>query len=690
MKIARVLASVCALVVAANARAGERLRYVIYTADGTRAGEQVSDHGNDGRVRVHFIFKDNGRGPELDEEYRLAPDGTYAEYRVKGTSTYGAKVDEKFTRTGDRAAWTSTSERGEKRVSGPAMYVPLNGTIDANSVSIAATAKVPGGKLPLLPAGTLTQRRLDEAEVTRPGGSQRVHLYAQTGQGLTPSFFWATAGETPRIFAFIYPGYIAAIEEGWDDNRAALEARQKKAEAALLQEMAGRLMKPLDGLTVIRNARVFDSEKAALGPASNVYVLRGRISAVTLADAPVGGADREIDAAGRVLLPGLFDMHSHSDRWQGGLNIAAGVTTTRDMGGDNTTVQQIIDETESGRLLGPHIVPAGFLEGDGPNAARGGFVIKNLQEAKDAVDWYAAHGYPQLKIYNSFPKELVRETAAYAHSRGMRVGGHVPAFLRAQEAVEQGFDEIQHINQVLLNFFVTPTTDTRTLERFYLVAEKTAGLNFDSRPVQDFIALLQKQPTVIDTTLGTFDFLRQRDGDVPQVLAAVFEHLPIDVQRSRRVGQMKIPDAATAARYEKSYAKMIEFVGRLYRAGIPLVAGTDEMAGFVLQRELELYVQAGLTPSQALQVATWNAAKYSRTLSDRGTIEPGKRADLVLIDGDPTQNIADIRRVALVITQGKIAVPSEIDRELGIAPFVGKVPEVVDLRQKGRIAEAAR
>ncbi|MDQ2869671.1 MAG: amidohydrolase family protein, partial [Acidobacteriota bacterium] len=664
----------------------------IYTADGTRAGEQVADHGDNGLVKVHFVFKDNGRGPELDEEYRLAPDGTYAEYRVKGTSTYGAKVDEKFTRTGDRAVWASTSERGEKRVSGPAMYVPLNGTIDANSVSIAATAKAPGGRLLLLPAGTLTQRRLDEAEVTRPGKSQRVQLYAQTGQGLTPSFFWVTAGEKPRVFAFIYPGYIAAIEEGWDDNRGALEARQKKAEAAMLEEMAGRLMKPLDGLTVVRNVRVFDSEKAVLGPASNVYVLRGRISAVTPADAPVRGADREIDAAGRVLLPGLFDMHSHSDRWQGGLNIAAGVTTTRDMGGDNTTVQQIIDETESGRLLGPHIVPAGFLEGDGPNAARGGFVVKSLPEAKDAVDWYAEHGYPQLKIYNSFPRELVRDTVAYAHSRGMRVGGHVPAFLRAQEVVEQGFDEIQHINQVLLNFFVTPTTDTRTLERFYLVAEKTAGLDFDSKPVQDFIALLQKQPTVIDTTLGTFDFLRQRDGDVPQLLAAVFEHLPIDVQRGRRVGQMKIPDAATAARYEKSYAKMIEFVGRLYRAGVPLVAGTDEMAGFVLQRELELYVQAGLTPSQALQIATWNAAKYSRTLSDRGTIEPGKRADLVLIDGDPTKNIADIRRVALVITQGKIAVPGEIDRELGIAPFVdaGAVPRVVDLRKKAGTADSAR
>ena len=472
MRLARCLTLVCLLAAANRAGAADRLRYVLYTADGARAGEQVTTAGPGGLVRVHFVFKDNGRGPELDEEYRLAPDGTYSEYRVKGTSTYGAPVDEKFKRTGDRAVWSSTSERGEKNVSGAALYVPLNGSTDFSSLSIAAIGSRSDGKLPLLPAGILTQRKLDEVEVTRTGGAQRVQLLAQTGQGLTPSFYWATTGDKPRLFAIIVPGALAGIEEGWDENRGALEARQKQAEAALLKDMASRLMKPLPGLTVIRNARVFDSEKAALGPASNVYVLRGRISAVTPADAPVRGAGREIDAAGRVLLPGLFDMHSHSDRWQGGLNLAAGVTTVRDMGSDNGTLQQIIDETAAGQLLGPDTVPAGFLEGDSPFASHGGFVIKTLQEAKDAVDWYAEHGYPQLKIYNSFPKEMVREIVAYAHARGMRVSGHVPAFLRAQDVVEQGFDEIQHINQLMLNFFVTPTTDTRTLERFYLVAEK--------------------------------------------------------------------------------------------------------------------------------------------------------------------------------------------------------------------------
>src|SRR5207344_1280721 len=128
-------------------------------------------------------------------------------------------------------------------------------------------------------------------------------------------------------------------------------------------------------------------------------------------------------------------------------------------------------------------------------------------------------------------KEILRDTIAYAHGRGMRVSGHIPVFLRAQDAVDAGYDEIQHINQVLLNFLVTPTTDTRTLDRFILPAEKVADLDFDSKPVQDFIALLKAHQTVIDSTLTAFDFIRQRDGDMSQAYAAISDHMPPDVQR---------------------------------------------------------------------------------------------------------------------------------------------------------------
>jgi imidazolonepropionase-like amidohydrolase len=135
---------------------------------------------------------------------------------------------------------------------------------------------------------------------------------------------------------------------------------------------------------------------------------------------------------------------------------------------------------------------------------------------------------------------------------------------------------------------------------------------------------------------------------------AVAGHLPPDLQRNLRVGSLKIPDDATALRYKISYAKMVDFVGRLHRAGIPLVAGTDGFAGFTLHSELELYVSAGLTPAQVLQIATRNGARNTRTSGDRGSIAVGKLADLVLVDGDPTTNITDIRKVALVITQGSL------------------------------------
>ena len=192
----------------------------------------------------------------------------------------------------------------------------------------------------------------------------------------------------------------------------------------------------------------------------------------------------------------------------------------------------------------------------------------------------------------------------------------------------------------------------------------------------DFIALSGRYQTVIDPTLATFDFIQQRDGEMSAPCAAVADHLLPDIPRGLRVGEFPIPDDATAARYEKSYQKMIEFVGRMYRAGIPIVAGTDAIPGFTLQRELELYVQAGMTPAQALQVATLNGARYTRTLDQRGTIAPGKQADLILVDGDPTTNITDIRKVALVLTQGKWISPSEVYAELGVQPFVDKVPAV--------------
>lgn len=669
-----IAAGLALALLAGSANAAETLRYVALVDGGKKAGHHVVTRGDDGVVRTDFIFKDNGRGPELKEEFELAADGTFRRYRVSGTSTFGAKVDETFQRDGERAEWKTSADSGERKVDGTALYTPLGGTPEAMAVAVAALARRPDGKLPLIPGGTLTMTELARETVRSvDGGSRPVRLLAVTGQGLTPAFAWFTEAPEPQLFAFIYPGYLQLVQEGWQDNAAALEERQKAAEGELLVAMQQRLGKPIAGSTLIRNVRVFDSAAARLEGPRDVLVREGRIVSVTPASAKAPAADRTIEGKGRVLLPGLFDMHGHVGRWDGGLNLAAGVTTVRDMGNDNATLQQLIAQEKAGTLMSPRVVPAGFIEGESPMSARNGFVIKDLDEAKKAVDWYAANGYPQVKIYNSFPKDILRETAAYAHSKGLRVSGHVPAFMRARDVVEQGYDEIQHVNQLLLNFFVTDTTDTRTLERFYLPANRTADLDLDSGEVRDFVDLLASKKVAIDPTLATFEFIHQRDGEMSPIVAAVADHLPPGVTRSRLAAEMNIPDDATAERYDRSFAKMVELVGRMYRAGIPVLAGTDEMPGFTLHRELELYVQAGLTPAQALQVATATAAEYART-PDRGRVAPGMLADLVLVDGDPTRDITALRRAALVIKGDRAYVPAEIHESLGIRPFVPGVP----------------
>lgn len=670
-------------------------RYGIYVESGARAGEQVVQRDEHGTTRVRFIFKDNGRGPEIDEQFRLAADGTLDSYQAKGSSTFGNSIDEKFTRKGTQASWQSPSERGNSKQAAGALYLPLGASLEWMNISLRALGKRGDAPLPLLPSGHLQQRVLTTLKLEQNGEQRDLQLIAQSGIGLTPNFIWATRPDTradsrttisnsttaadPQLFAYVIPGYMTAIEEGWEAHRKQLSDVQRTAENTLLTTMAKSLQHPLPGLTVVRNARIFDSATATVGAASDIYILRGRITDIRPAGHSLDGADQALDAGGRIVLPGLFDMHGHVSRWEGGLHLAAGVTSVRDMGNDNASTQKLIDDADAGNLLAPQVITSGFLEGESPYSARNGFVIKTLGEARAAIDWYAKHGYPQLKIYNSFPRELLPDTVAYAHERGLRVSGHVPVFMRASEVVEYGFDELQHINQLMLNFLVTPDTDTRTLARFYLPAEKVADLDLDSKPVQDFIAALKARNVVVDPTLATFDFLQQRDGEIGAPFRAVVDHLPPDQQRARRVGAMKIPDTKTAERYRRSYAKMVEFAGRLHRAGVPLVAGTDEIAGFTLQGELELYVQAGLRPAEVLQIATRNGARYSRVEADRGRIAVGQRADLVLVDGDPLQNIADIRKVAAVISRGTLLYPAEIHRALGIKPFVSNAPALEKL-----------
>lgn len=639
---------------------------------GKPSGAQTVTVGDDGRIAVDFSYRNNGRGPDLKEEIELLPDGTFRRYKVSGKSTMGAAVAEEYGNEDGSAQWKSVADTGSARVSGPVAYVPVEYSAETTAILARAISRQSLGSLAALPGGRLSMRKLAGAEVEQGGQRRKVALQAVSGLGLTPTFVWLTDDADMRLFAFIFPGFVQMIESGWEAQAGALEKRQVEAENTLLADLGKRLAHRLPGSTVVRNARVFDSETATLGEPSDVYIEDGRISAVVAGGGSKRKADHTIDAGGRVLLPGLFDMHGHESQWGSPLHLAGGVTTVRDMANDNATLAELSKKIEAGELLGARIVPAGFIEGDSPFSARYGFVVKDLAGAKKAIDWYAEHGYPQIKIYNSFPRRLVKDTAAYAHAKGMRVSGHVPAFMRAEEVVRMGFDELQHINQILLNFIVGPKDDTRTLARFYLVAEKAPALDLQSQRVKDFVALLKEHDIAIDPTLAVFEDVGHKSGEIAPGLKAIADHMPVTVQRYSKVNSFDVPPDKLEL-YRASQKKMVEFVGVMYRAGVPVLAGTDGTPGFTLHRELELYVQAGISPAEVLKIATWNGAKYTRTQDRLGSIAPGKSADLILVDGDPTKDISSIRKVAFVMKGGTAYYPSEIYEALGVKPFVEPV-----------------
>ena len=652
---------------AAAAHAATEYRYTMIFS-GNVGGEHVTRIADDGSITTVFSYRDNGRGPDYQEKLKLAADGTLQRFSISGKSTFGSIVNERFERKGDRAEWSGVVDHGAMKVSGTALYVPIESTIEVTGITARALIHAAANKLPGIPGGELSIVKLTDAQVTHGNESQAVTLYAVRGESLQPEYVWMTA-DGKRPFADIFPGFAQLIQKGWEAQAADLEKLQVEAQGNYQRDIAMRDRHELAQPILIKNARVFDSEHAVLGPPQDVYVNHGRIGAVYPAGSPAQSPGTQIDAKGRALLPGLIDMHAHVSPDDYLLNLAAGVTTVRDMGNDNATLALAIGRLDRHESIGPHIVTAGFIEGKSPFNASGGILVDSLESAKRAVDFYAQRGYPQIKIYNSFKPEWVKETAAYAHQRGLRVSGHIPAFMKAEDAVKDGYDEIQHINQVLLNFYVKPDTDTRSLQRFTLIAENAHALDLDAPPFQDLIKLLLAHKTVLDPTLATFEpQFTQKPGELNPSYAAIAEHMPISLRRGFYKSESELTDAI-APRWRASYAKMVEAVGRFHRAGVPIVSGTDEFAGFTLQRELELYVKAGIPANEVLRIATWNGATYARVLADRGSIERGKRADLILVDGDPTQDISAIRNVALVLQDGDAYYPAELYAELGVKPF---------------------
>ena len=210
--------------------------------------------------------------------------------------------------------------------------------------------------------------------------------------------------------------------------------------------------------------------------------------------------------------------------------------------------------------------------------------------------------------------------------------------------------------------------ETRNRDRFIKVAEHAREFTPDKPEVRDFIAFLKQHHTVLDPTVSIFEALFCGD---PAVVTPGFEgpvpRFPTQIRRSMLSGALEVPKGKEAT-YHEAFPAMLRLLKALYDAGITIIPGTDALAGYTLHHEFELYVRAGIAPAEVLRMATLTPALVMGVNKDRGVIAAGKLADMLLIDGDPTQNIRDLNKIATVIKGGKVYDASAIEKALGIAP----------------------
>jgi imidazolonepropionase-like amidohydrolase len=631
---------------------------------GNKAGFETSTRNADGSLQLYYEFNDRGRGPKITERIVLNRQGVPIQIQNSGNDYEKAPVDEHFALAGGTATWKNRAEEGMMQIPpGGAFYTSISGVPEEWAL-LARALLAAGGRLPLLPAGEASIEKRGPLTISANGQSRTVIQYAISGLDFTPFPIWLD--EDGTFFAFA-SDWFSVAREGWEQAADTLNKAQNEFTNQRAAKLAGALAhKPRTSMAFV-HANLFDSETAGTRPNTTVVITGNKIAAVgDDGKVPIPPDAETIDATNKTLLPGLWDMHVHLSPNDGLLHIAAGVTSVRDLANDIDALGAMQRRFDEGSEIGPRVLKAGFLDGRGPFQGPTKVFADSEQEAKSDIDRYAQLGYVQIKIYSSIKPELVPKIAQMAHAHGMRVSGHVPAFMTAQQFVEDGADEIQHMNFIFLNFMFDKVKDTRDRSRFTEVAAHAAEIDPASPKVREFIHLLQQHKTVLDPTVSIFEgMFTDRPGRVSDSYAAIADRLPAQIRRGFFYGGIEVP-AGMDQRYRDSFQQMLKMTKTLYDAGIPIVAGTDGLAGFTLHRELELYEKAGIPAPKVLQLDTLGAARVMKRDREVGSIAPGKLADMILVDGDPSRNISDIRRVVTTVKDGVVYQNSALYDAIGV------------------------
>jgi imidazolonepropionase-like amidohydrolase len=638
-------------------------------------GEETYEIRHDGdalAAKMDFKFTDRGHPVPLSATFRGSLEYTPLSFEIKGSTSRISTIDETVTIGADKVHLRSRDTQSDMDApTGPfftiAGYAPT--TMQMLMVRYWAAHGSPRA-LDIYPSG-LVKIEPRGQDTIRVGGNQadakdeKLDRYTIEGLIWGRETLWfdsnnnlvaaITTDAEFDHFEAIREGYESALGDfvgraGADGMRALAEVSKdiSSSRASTLAIVGGTLIDGtgappiVDAAVVIHDGRIVDA-----GPHYKVKIPKRA---------------NVIDAHGKFILPGLWDMHAHFEQVEWGpIYLAAGVTTVRDCGNEFEFITAVRDAIAKGRGLGPRLLLAGIVDGSGPMTL-GVERVDTPEQARQWVDRYHAAGFQQMKIYSSVKLEELKAVVDEAHRLGMTVTGHIPEGLTAYQAVEAGQDQINHIQYIADIMHAPFPPDMSRADR----RKATADIDLDSPEARKALAFLKEHHTVVDPTMALFEFFTATTAKPPASFEpGVNKIAPELAEQLTDVG----PPNENSEISEKIFEKYLAIVGALHRAGIPIVAGTDQtVPGYSLHREIELYAQAGFMPMEAIQAATIVPARAMGVDKESGTIEKGKRGDVILINGNPLEDIHNTRNVESVITNGVVYHTADLWQSVGFKP----------------------